>query len=88
MSGSYLAINPFLGQKCNNVGILPLSLIKDMNFRDQVEGFVFQGKRLNPMCLPTVPLSSSEQIITSIEESKVFDPHNPMYLPVGTPTRL
>ena len=88
MSGSYLAINPFLGQKCNNVGILPLSLIKDMNFRDQVEGFVFQGKRLSHMCLPTVPLSSSEQIITSIEESKVFDPHNPMYLPVGTPTRL
>lgn len=87
MAGDYLAINPLLGQQCNNVGILPLSLIKDMEFREQVEGFVFQGKSLSPMCLPTVPLSPSEQIITSVTKPRNLDPRNPMYLPVGTPTR-
>ena len=73
-----LAIQPSLASKLNNVGVSPLSEIGDACLREQIEGRLFQGQKMDPMYLSTVP-SSSELIISA---EKPLDPHNPMYLPI------
>ena len=77
--GDLLAIQPSLASKLNNVGVSPLSEIGDACLREQIEGRLFQGQKMDPMYLSTVP-SSSELIISA---EKPLDPRNPMYLPIN-----
>ena len=88
-----LAIQPSLATKLNNVGVSPLSEIGDACLREQIEGLLYQGQKMDPMYLSTVPSSgelinpSSELITLSSEfiippREKPLDPRNPMYLPI------